>query len=68
MGTRAIEFVRKSISNQRKAMEKFDRVYTYTDQTNAMLANQHAKAAETLEMWEDILELILDGESWRKHG
>lgn len=65
MRSKAIEFVRQAVANQKKAMERFDRIVLDTDDrpytsnpTAKMIADQHAKSAEMLEIWEAILEAV----------
>lgn len=62
MRERALRFVKQTIQNQKKSIARFDRIQMSSDATNAMLADQHARAADTLVIWEVILTMMEESE------
>ena len=58
MRQKALAFTKTTVLNLRKTMQKYERTSHYTEATNSMLANQHAKDATNLELWEAMLEML----------
>lgn len=58
MKNKARAFVRTTVSNLRRALEKYESTSHYSEATNVMFADQYAKAVEHLELWETIARMI----------
>lgn len=58
MRDKVTAFVRHAISNQKKAISRYDVAMNVSEGTAALYALQHAQLAETLEIWEAMLSFI----------
>lgn len=59
MRTKVIEFIRRSVSNQKRVVAKYDNIMeNFSEATGALYAREHARAAETLELWEAMLTMV----------
>jgi DNA-binding NarL/FixJ family response regulator len=58
MKDKAIEFVRQTIVNQKKAIARYDGAMNVSEATAQLYAKQHAILAEVLELWECIYVMI----------
>lgn len=59
MKDKVVAFVRQSISNQKRALAKYDAVLDVSEDTAALYASQVAKMGESLEIWETMFAMIL---------